>query len=1090
MPQPDPSLHFDCLSSADGLSFSLGRAILQDQRGFMWFGTRYGLNKYDGFNFTVSLLELSGDMLAGNYITVLSQDHLGDLWIATLSGLVRQEHETRALIHYKPDAADSHSLLPGRINAIGEDASGNLWVGTNGGLSRFDRSTGTFSRYLEGQSVLAIDLPPQGGAWLGTASGLWFYPQGFSDLVNPLKYQKDPADPSSLSDDIVNAVFVDHLGMVWSGTQYGGLSLLDSQTGRFTRYLHDPADPYSLTNNRVWTILEDDQGRVWVGSEAGLSLFDRAAGRFYTFHHDPADPYSLNGDEINDIYQDRSGVLWFATQSGFCKLNENASLFVHYGRGPSQVSVVQPAGTGNPLKMVSLSDDMVLSLYQDSQGILWVGTSSGGLNRLDRQAGDVTVYRHDPTDPASLPRGEVVALLKDRAGNFWVGTTAGFSRFDTQEGTFAAVESFQGMTVTSLAEDSQGNLWVGAWGGLFRRLSGSQEFTALPLGDETLGFVRVQELFLDRFGLLWVSTQNAGLFRVDPSQADGSGDAVVHFPQAAGDPQGPGLSPVMSFYEDAHGILWMGSVNDGLLRYDRASHSFAHYLPEMGIAQYIGCIQEDAQGFLWMNTAYGLARFDSPGEKFTFYDSRDGLIVDQGAACAISPEGDLFFGSLVGLNVFNPGQLRDNSHPPSVVVTSLNLRGQVLRTDLQDNEQVRLPYRENYLSFDFAALDYTAPAKNRYAYQMEGLDDGWIEAGARRHADYPDLKPGTYTFRVVASNNSGVWNEQGAAVLITITPPFWQTGWFLGLVGLTFAGIVAGGVRLRLKGLERRSRHLESQVRERTGALEQKTLELEQHAQEIEQRRQELEALLQENARLNQQAQELAVLEERSRLARELHDAVTQTLFSASLVAEALPTTWEKDPQEGRGLLQELRSLSRGALAEMRTLLLELRPAALLETSLGDLLRQLGEAASGREGIPVDVRVDGQGDLPPDVHIALYRITQEVLNNVVKHARAHQVVVQLSYGKGKPVDQAALNEGEPSQEPGLSLWLSIRDDGRGFDPARVPHNRLGLGIMQERAQAIGASLTIESQPGQGTRVSVQWKLGRSKPIEDMGNKIG
>jgi signal transduction histidine kinase/ligand-binding sensor domain-containing protein len=1015
----------------------------------MWFGTRYGLNKYDGFNFTVSLLEFSGDMLAGNYITVLSQDHLGDLWIATLSGLVRQEHETRALIHYKPAAADSHSLLPGRINAIVEDASGDLWVGTNGGLSRFDRSTGTFSRYLEGQSVLAIDLPPQGGAWLGTASGLWFYPQGFSSLVNSLKYQNDPADPSSLSDDIVNAVFVDHLGMVWSGTQNGGLSLLDPLTGRFTRYLHDPADPYSLSNNRVWTILEDDQGRVWVGSEAGLSLFDRAAGSFYTFHHDPGDPYSLNGDEINDIYQDRSGVLWFATQGGFCKLNEKASLFVHYGHGSSQVSGVPPAGTGNPLKMASLSDDMVLSLYQDSLGILWVGTSSGGLNRLDRQTGEVTVYKHDPDDPASLPRGEVVALLEDRAGNFWVGTTAGFSRFDTQEGTFTAVESFQGMTVTSLAEDSQGNLWVGAWGGLFRRLSGSQEFTALPLGDETLGFVRVQELFLDRLGSLWVSTQNAGLFRVDPSQAGGSAYAVVHFPPASGDPQSPGLSPVMSFYEDTHGILWMGSVNDGLLRYDRASRIFTHYLPEVGIAQYIGCIQEDAQGFLWMNTAYGLARFDSPGEKYTFYDSRDGLIVDQGAACAEGPGGDLFFGSLVGLNAFYPGQLRGNPHPPSVVVTSLNLRDQVLRTDLQDNEQVRLPYRENYLSFDFAALDYTAPAKNQYAYKMEGLDDDWVEAGTRRHADYPDLKPGTYTFRVRASNNSGVWNTQGAAVHIIITPPFWQTGWFIGLVGLTLVGMIAGGVWLRLKGLEKRSRDLERQVHERTLALEQ-------HALEIERRRQELEAFVVENARLNQQAQELAVLEERSRLARELHDAVTQTLFSASLLAEALPATWEKDPQGGRGLLQDLRSLSRGALAEMRTLLLELRPAALLETPLGDLLKQLGEAASGREGIPIQVQVEGQADLPPDVHVALYRITQEALNNVVKHARAHQGFVRLSF-------------------PFEGILLSISDDGRGFDPSQVPHNRLGLGIMQERAQAIGASLFIESQPGQGTRVTILWK---------------
>jgi len=234
-------------------------------------------------------------------------------------------------------------------------------------------------------------------------------------------------------------------------------------------------------------------------------------------------------------------------------------------------------------------------------------------------------------------------------------------------------------------------------------------------------------------------------------------------------------------------------------------------------------------------------------------------------------------------------------------------------------------------------------------------------------------------------------------------------------------------------------------------------------------------ALAIQNAQAYQQEQEMAVLEERSRLARELHDAVTQTLFSASLVAEALPTTWENDPQEGRELLQELRSLSRGALAEMRTLLLELRPAALVETRLEDLLRQLGEAASGREGIPISVQVEGMAELPPDVQIAFYRITQEALNNVVKHARAHQASVRLCYHcKDQPATSHTTEAKQP-QETGLSVLLSISDDGRGFDPTQITHDRLGLGIMQERAQAIGATLTVESQPGHGTRVNVLWK---------------
>jgi signal transduction histidine kinase len=222
-----------------------------------------------------------------------------------------------------------------------------------------------------------------------------------------------------------------------------------------------------------------------------------------------------------------------------------------------------------------------------------------------------------------------------------------------------------------------------------------------------------------------------------------------------------------------------------------------------------------------------------------------------------------------------------------------------------------------------------------------------------------------------------------------------------------------------------------------------------------------------ENARLYEQSQRVAVLSERSRLARELHDAVTQSLFSASLVADALPTVWDKNPQEGRQLLQELRSLSRGALAEMRTLLLELRPMALLETSLEDLLRQLGEAAGGREGIPISVQVDGQGKLPPDVHMALYRIAQEALNNVVKHACANQAAIRLCYTCTEP--------GEPGAPAVSSVLLTISDDGRGFNQVLASSDHFGLGIMHERAQAVGASLTIDSHPGEGTQISVLWE---------------
>jgi len=1365
-----PNLRFDCLTAADGLSFSLVTSILQDQRGFMWFGTRYGLDKYDGNNFSVYLQDPGGDPMGGNFVLNLNQDQNGDLWIATSIDLVRWDMKTGEFVHYYPDYTNPESLTPGRINAFARDSDGVLLIGTNTGLNRYNANTDTFRRYLVDQPVLDIYVDHLGGIWLGTVEGLLYYSSGSIEQPGPMQYQVDRSDSDKPSSNVVTAIFEDRQGVLWVGTDGGGLNRLDRASGRYIPYASaenrslNPDAPPGLSNDRVWSVLEDHTGRLWIATQDGLNLLDPTRENIYQYHVIPGDSQSLIDDAVYDLYQDRSGVVWVATFGGICRVNEIASRFTHYQQGPSQPEL---AASSQPGDTAILSDDNILSVYQDSHNILWVGTSKGGLNRLDRSTGSVTVYQNDPADPTSLNPGEVNAIFEDSAGTLWIGTSLGLNRFNPQTGTFEFEATVPRDIVGAIVEDQQGNLWVGSWEGLYRREPGASAFIPVSLIGGTVTIHRVQELYLDSRGALWIATQAGGLFRLDHAAEGGATATLVHFSQNSSDPSSPGGSPVMGIYEDPNGTIWMGTVDDGLVRFDRDTQTFVHFIPEPGtardvtISRFVSCIQGDAHGYLWMGTILGLARFDPRRQTFSYYDARDGLDIGEVVSCFQSKQGEMFFGGWSGLNTFLPDQIQENPNPPAVVITALNLENQALRSDLHPDEQIKLPYQENYLSFDYTALDYAAPDKNQYAYKMEGLDTDWIGAGTRQHADYPDLKPGSYIFRVKASNNSGVWNEQGAAVQITITPPFWQTWWFLGLLGLALAGGIAGGIRLRLKGVEARSRKLETQVANRTrelvalneiaailnlpldlqGVLRDalgKTLEvtrieaggiylldektqvltiaahqgfspqfiseidglqvgegfsglviqsgeslvirdvsadprltrmvvreegfhslavvplksrdqvrgtlfaltrghreftdqdiqllesighqvgaaienaglyentknqvaqltalqetakavastleldrllnlivqqattllqadggiinlvdedrgedevvamagltppsvgersplggslsgwvtlhnqaiisnqipnddrvarnaiswvMEEHIQSaavtpltvrdqvvgtlvvIRQRggkegfvQADLDLLVSfanqaaiaiENARLYEQSKELAVLEERSRLARELHDAVTQTLFSASLVAEALPTTWEKDHQEGRGLLQELRGLSRGALAEMRTLLLELRPAALLETSLADLVRQLGEAASGRTGIPISVQVEGQAKLPPDVHIAFYRIAQEALNNLVKHAHAHQATVRLDYTGGDlaaGVSQRAL--------------LIIIDDGRGFDPAQIAHNRLGLGIMKERARAISATLTIESQPGHGTQVSVLWE---------------
>jgi signal transduction histidine kinase len=407
-----------------------------------------------------------------------------------------------------------------------------------------------------------------------------------------------------------------------------------------------------------------------------------------------------------------------------------------------------------------------------------------------------------------------------------------------------------------------------------------------------------------------------------------------------------------------------------------------------------------------------------------------------------SASGELFFGGNNGFNAFYPEQITENPHVPPVVITAFSLSNRVVRTDLPPDAQIALSYQDNYVSFDFAALDFVAPQKNQYAYKMEGLDEDWIQAGSRRHADYPNLRPGNYVFLVRASNNDGVWNEDGAAVHLSITPPFWQTGWFWGIVALALGGLAVGGYRLRVRSLERRSQELEGQVAQRTEELRW----------EMEQRVATEEALRRSEA-------EKAVVDERNRLARDLHDSVTQALYAVTLYADAstrLLSSGRVDSATDN--LGKLRRTAKQALGEMRLLIFELRPPVLEEEGLAGALQLRLETVERRSGLETDLFVQGEGRPPPEVEEGLYRIALEALNNTLKHAQARSVAVSLWLDAS-------------------SVTVEVADDGVGFDPA-MGGDRGGLGLrgMAERVEKLGGALTVDSGSGEGTRVRVRVDL--------------
>jgi signal transduction histidine kinase/ligand-binding sensor domain-containing protein len=1047
VPEETPSVpagtaRFDRISTADGLSDDYVYAILQDRQGFMWFGTGNGLTRYDGYEFTVYQSD-PGDptSLAHDEVFAIYQTRNGDLWVGTGNGLDRFDPTTGTFAHYL-----SGSLVP----ALYEDEAGILWVGTDSGLTHLDPAKPEPSVFLSGGSfddpnrlsggvVLAIVQDRAGEVWVGTgtrgyeaASGLDRFDRSTGTFVH---YRHDPGDAASLGSGYVWAIGEDQQGGLWVGTD-GGLSHLDRATGIFARYQHDPADPASLADDQIPAVLEDSAGRLWIGTGGGLDQFDRSQNRFIHYRHDRDDPHSLSSDTILVLYEDRSGVIWIGTKAGISRYDETASQFALYQNRPN-----------SPYR---LSDDAVQAVSEGRNGELWVGTEAGGLNRLDRETGTVTVYRHDPSDPASLSSDGVTALYEDRTGDLWLGTdNRWLERFDPETETFVHVWYVSAGEPKIITEDRAGDLWIGTLNGLYRlnRTTGSATYYR-TMAEPALSSNRVTTIYPLQNGELLVGTDGGGVNIWDP--------ATEQFSYRQHDPANPdtlAYNCVLSFYGDPDGaVVWIGMWK-GLDRVERATGTFSHYAEKDGLpGNAVFGILADSAGMLWLTTNQGLARLDPRTGTFRAYDARDGLPAGRFGRTAISQskDGEILIGSSDGLVAFHPERIPENPHPPPIVITAFSLFNKVIDRDLPPDEPIELSHTQNFVSFEFAALDYTAPEKNQYAYKLEGLDRDWVQAGTRRRADYPNLGPGNYLFRVKGSNNAGVWNEEGIAIPIIITPPFWGTWWFRGFVLLVLASAVLGAYRLRVRSIEARSQELAQQVTDRTAQLSQANVRLEQ----------EITERLQVEQALRQSEREKAIVNERNRLARELHDSVAQSMYGVTLLAEvASQLLSSEQADQVPGYLGELKDTARESLAEMRLLIYELRPPVLEQEGLAYALQARLEAVESRAGLETEFHLDGELTLDSQVEEVLFRIAQEALNNVLKHAQARRVAVAL-------------------RQDGQSVTLEITDDGTGCDLSGARRSGgLGLQGMKERAAEIGARLEIESAAGNGTRVRVMWERG-------------
>ena len=833
--QPVPNVLFRHLSVDDGLSHEAVHSVLQDSQGLLWIGTQDGLNRYDGYDITVFTPDPHDpDSLANGWISCLFEDRAGNVWVGTNGGGLHRFLRDRGVFErFSTDPTDPFSISHNSVRVIYEDRAGLLWVGTDGGgLNRLDPESERFTRFAHNPSnpgslsddrVRAITEDGAGALWVGTDGGGISILAAGDDNFGHLRYQADT--PYGLSADRVRVIRATTDGAIWVGTYENGLDRFDPATGRFSHFTQSTGGPAPLVNGRIRDLLEDSTGALWVATDGGLSRWISDARGFANFAHNPVDSRSLSDDRVTTLVEDAGGVLWVGTYNGLNKWNVAAGAFELYRRD------------GNALD--GLGSDVVNAFTEDTHGNIWIGTYAGGLARMDAETGKLTRFVNDPDDPSSLSDDRVMALYADEEDHIWIGTfETGLDRLDPRTGQFRHYQhdpndstTISANGVTVIEPDRAGSsLWVGTYRGGLNQLDPDTgrfvHFRHAPDNPASLGSDSVLALQEDETGALWIGTDGAGVDRFDRRSGTFS-----HFRHQEDDPTSLSGNTASAIHQDSHGGLWIGTQGGGLNYWHPADRgalypSFRWYGPGEGLASnnVYGILEDDVEN-LWISTSRGLTRLTPSTDRTKTYGNTHGL---QGndfmfGAYFQSRDGRMFFGGSNGFNVFRPSEVQDNRHAPPVILTEfLKFNRPVVLGPRPDDDPIQLSYRDSVIGFEFAALDFAAPDQNTYRYRLDGFESEWNDVGDVRRATYTNLGAGEYTFRVQASNNDGVWNEDGLSVALKVGSPPWLSWWAILVYTLIGIGAIAVVARHQSRRRERQaeySHRLEREVAARTDEL-------------------------------------------------------------------------------------------------------------------------------------------------------------------------------------------------------------------------------------------------------------------------------
>lgn len=1046
---------FNQLTVTDGLSQSTVFAIFQDSKGYMWFGTIDGLNRYDGYHFKIFVNDPSDSTsISDNFISALFEDSESNLWIGTVNGYLNKYDritgsfkryyinnyfnliEEPAIEYYEYPLAFSRNQL-NSITSIEEDKYGYLWIGTWGnGVVRLNKETNegihffnvpNDSTSLAYNRITDILKDKESNLWIATF-GAGICRAIFSNKivrndtlqkVKFLNYRNKSDDSSSLSDDKVITLFEDNSGNIWTGTFYGGLNKLNASNKlltpaaiKFIRYKNIEGISNCLCNNTVMCITQDNEDYLWIGTfGGGLDKFDIKKESFTHFSHDPANESSLPDNDILSLYIDRSGIIWVGSHlgEGITKLQKS---LIKFNLLNSETNTA-----------VNLNDNVVWSVYKDEKD-LWVGTYRGGVNRLNLKQKKETYYTVQQKNPNSISNNHIRCIKGGDKNTIWFGTyNGGLNRLNKISDKVTRFlnspeepNSISANQVQDILIESDTVIWIATFGGGINKLSFPVHysigyptikiFSNNPQNPKSLIDDRVYRLYKDSKNNFWVGTYGGGLELFDTDK-----ETFTNFRNNPDNPNSLSNNKVISILEDSKGVLWIGTSGGGLNRFNYEAGKFKSYSINEGLTSAtVYGILEDENYNLWLSSDGGIFKFNINSEKFIHFGLDDGVqsLEFSGGAYFKDSDGMIYFGGINGLNYFYPDSVIINSYISPVVINSIKIFNDELSGE---RDEIILSHDQNFISFEFASLDYTNPRKNKYSYILSGLQKEWQSSDASvRTATYTNLPAGEYLFKVTGTNSDGVWNESGTSIKLIITPPFWQTWWFVTFIILVTGYFIYYVSTIRVKN-------------------------------------------------------QLAIEKLKTKIASDLHDNVGAGLTEISILSEVAS---QRLLSANRGESNELKNISdiaRELVDNMSDIVWVVNPQ---RDSLYDLIIKLKDSYNeflNSVGISFQVK---NIDKTNNVHLSmdykqnLLLMFKEAINNAIKHSRCSKIVLEANIKDNH-------------------IEMILEDDGIGFDESDF---NLGNGMrnMENRAKKLKGSIKWNSELNKGTIIHFVCKISKSSKI--------